>query len=101
MKLNDVAEEKRAQVERLRKKLCETAIRRAGIREDVCQGCESPCQFGCQLMDLLGLPRPQEPARMIDVFEAVHHRLGLCSSAGLQNERVRNAPELLGAATSG
>lgn len=73
MKLNDVAEEKRAQVERLRKKLCETAIRRAGIREDVCQGCESPCQYGCQLMELLGLPKPQEPARMRDVFEAVHH----------------------------
>lgn len=73
MKLKDVAEDKRKQVEKLRKKLCETAIRRAGIREDVCQGCESPFQFGCQLMDLLGLPRPKEPAHVSDVFETVHH----------------------------
>lgn len=76
MKLTDVAEDKRRQAEKLRKKLCETAVGRVGFHEDVCQNCASPCEYGCQLMDLLGLPKQKRIARMQDVFESVHHSRG-------------------------
>ena len=73
MLFTEVADDKREQVRKLSKSLCETAIRRAGIREDVCQNCISPCKYGGRLLDLLDLPKPTEPAHVSDVFEPVTH----------------------------
>ena len=76
MRLEQVDEEKRARFMRIRAKMCTAATRRKGVREEVCAACESPCEYGRQMLALLGMEMPKKPARVADVFERVVHDYG-------------------------
>lgn len=76
MKFGEMPEEVREKVQKLRKCLCEVPVEHLGVREEVCMACVSPCGPGREMLRLLGLPQPQEPARMADVFEPVTHARG-------------------------
>lgn len=76
MRAKDLAEEKLEKFMRLRKKLCTDAICRKGVREEVCEACESPCEYGRRMLELLGVEVPSKPARVADVFEHVVHGYG-------------------------
>lgn len=76
MKFEQMPEDVREKVQKMRKSLCEVPVEHLGVREEVCMACVSPCGPGREMLRLLGLPQPQEPARMADVFEPVSHSRG-------------------------
>ncbi|MBP3647227.1 MAG: hypothetical protein J6K55_12495 [Clostridia bacterium] len=54
--------EQREAVRKLQDKLCTKAARYKAVNEEECQGCESPCRYGMDLLDVLGLSKPQAHA---------------------------------------
>ena len=75
MKFGEMPEDVREPVRKLRRRLCEDTLQNAGVRPEACQSCQSPCQYGRQLLRILGLPA-EEPYRISDVFEPMHYSRG-------------------------
>ena len=46
-----------------------------GVKPEACEGCESHCEPGKQLLKFLGL-KPEYKPRISDVFENVHYARG-------------------------
>lgn len=76
MRLRELPEDLREPVRKLRRRLCEDTLQNAGVRPEACQSCQSPCQYGRQLLRMLGMPAEAEPARISDVFEPMTHARG-------------------------
>lgn len=78
--------EVRAAVRKLRTRLCAEAEGYKGVRPESCQQCQSPCCYGMQLLDMLGMPKPEKETGRRD---------GLCQDRKMRriirgiNRRVR------------
>lgn len=51
--------ETREKVRRLQNKLCAMAVEYKGVKPQACADCESPCGYGMELLDALGMERPK------------------------------------------
>lgn len=51
--------EVREKIRKLQEKLCARTVEYKGVKEKMCETCESPCRYGGELLELLGKPKPQ------------------------------------------
>lgn len=58
MRLEDMRPEARERVRRIRAKLCELAVGYKAVKPEACQACESPCEYGMEMLAALGMERP-------------------------------------------
>lgn len=68
MRFEEMAPEVRTKVRKLRGKLCEKAEQYKGVKPEECQACESPCGYGMQMLDVLGMEKPEQEARKKETF---------------------------------
>lgn len=61
----------RAKARTLGAKLCTAASTYKGVLPNECQKCESPCEYGMELLKVLGMEKPERKPRISDVFEPV------------------------------
>lgn len=58
MRMEDMCPEARERVRRIRDKLCEMAVSYKAVKPEVCQKCESPCEYGMEMLAALGMEQP-------------------------------------------
>lgn len=51
--------EQRQRVRKVYGKLCVKPAKYKGVDERACAGCESPCAYGVEMLDALGMDAPQ------------------------------------------
>lgn len=78
--------EVRAAVRKLRTRLCAEAEGYKGVRPENCRTCASPCCYGMQLLDVLGMPKPEKETDRKD---------GLCQYSAMINAALPTNPYLL------
>ena len=68
MRLEDMAPDVREKVRRMRPKLCELAVQYKSVKPEMCQKCASPCGYGMEMLDAMGMEKPEREAQRKETF---------------------------------
>ena len=59
----------REKARKLRGRLCSAAEVYKGVLPEVCQSCASACEYGMELLDILGMEKPQKENEIKRCFQ--------------------------------